>query len=570
MKYGFVVLFICAFLAFSSVLQAQTPAELWNKNFVEYVKLAEKGKHTKALPYLSEASSNAKEAIINRDLKVLTWYIYIGELIKHNPQSKDISEYSRMITIFGRKLSQKSESYGLDLIMANAYILRSAYVTKEWRPVMYMMAMHYLNRLETENVPIVAENDYKSLYQWSGLSVSERERMNMVMYIETLIIDISGEDWYKAAVTAYDAKMGEYSLVVQTCLDMSKKKNYPIAWAMEGFMYERGAIVEKDELVAAESYRIAAHKGSVWGKIAYAGMLIDGKVIPRNCTEARDLLQSVQGHSVFMKRGGGYHLARLYENGWEVEQNLETAIQLYADSYAECNWKNIKDLSLEGSARIENKMVEKVIDQELDGIDPTQMSVMDLTAVARRYEAVGAHEKSYLYMALAADKGGAYGACRIGLKLFKDSDRKDQDLLKEAFNLFLKGSDGNYAPCSYNVAVMYLYGYGISPDHEKAYEYFEKYMTRINAEGYAAYDGSDYLSTITGIRYKPDAIKRGVPLKDAIDYFENASDLYDWACFRERDSRPEIPIYFYTRAAQKGHQKAAERLQVFKEKLGIE
>ena len=169
-------------------------------------------------------------------------------------------------------------------------------------------------------------------------------------------------------------------------------------------------------------------------------------------------------------------------------------------------------------------------------------------------------------MQLAADKGGSYSACWMGLKFFKESDGKDYDLLEKAFNLFLKGATGNYAPCNYNVAVMYLYGYGTSPDHEKAYEYFERYINKITVEGYDGYDRSDYLETIGGIRYKDDAIKRGLPLKTVIEKFENASDLYTWAYYREKDSRPEIPIYFYTRAAKKGHPKAEERLKAFKEK----
>ena len=566
MRNRFFALSVCIFLAFSGVLQAQTHADLWHENFVEYIKLAEKDKYEKAIPHLSEASLNAKKAKIDNNAKILTWFIYIGELLTHDPQSKDISEYLRTITSRGPKLGQKSESYGIDLIMANAHILRSAYVKKEWRPVMHITAMQYLNRLETEKVPALAEEDYKFLYQLSEISVSENERMTMIQYIEEQIKDISGEDWYNSAVAVYDGKLENYNFAVRICLDKSKQKNYPEAWAMEGYLYEKGTFIEKDKLKAAESYRTAAQKGSVWGKIAYAGMLIDGIIIPRNCAEAKELLLTARDDENFMKRGGGYHLARLYEKGWEVEQDLETAIQLYADSYTECGWKNIKDLSIKGSVRIENKMVENAIDKELAGTDPRQMSAMELTAVAKRYEAVGAHEKAYHHMQLAADKGGSYSACWMGLKFFKESDDKDYDLLEKAFNLFLKGATGNYAPCNYNVAVMYLYGYGTSPDHEKAYEYFERYINKITVEGYDGYDRSDYLETIGGIRYKDDAIKRGIPLKTVIEEFENASDLYTWAYYREKDSRPEIPIYFYTRAAKKGHPKAEERLKAFKEK----
>ena len=151
--------------------------------------------------------------------------------------------------------------------------------------------------------------------------------------------------------------------------------------------------------------------------------------------------------------------------------------------------------------------------------------------------------------------------------MFNDSRRTDPELLREAFRYFEMGSQGNYAPCCHNAAIMYLYGYGVSPDHDKAYECFEQFVGKIASEGYGEYVQSDYIPTISGVKYKADAIKRGVPLKDAIEMFNDASSLYEWAVYRERDSRPEIVIYFYSRAMLYGHPKAESMLNKYKERI---
>ena len=67
MRNRFFALSVCIFLAFSGVLQAQTHADLWHENFVEYIKLAEKDKYEKAIPHLSEASLNAQKPVSHND-----------------------------------------------------------------------------------------------------------------------------------------------------------------------------------------------------------------------------------------------------------------------------------------------------------------------------------------------------------------------------------------------------------------------------------------------------------------------------------------------------------------------
>ncbi len=560
---------IVACMASTAFVKAQTADELWHDNLLQYLEYVQKGKTDKTLKPMADCARHAKKAkVIDNNMKVLTWYLYLAELIKQAPQSRDIGEYSALICNYGSQLEEKPLSYGLDMITANAYLLRTAYVKPEWKPVMLVNAYSLLNRLEEEKVASVVEEDYEGFYGLAQLSVSNEERLNMMNYVLQQMESLSGKDWYDAAQNAHDHyKFDGYRQAALTCVSMSEKKEFADAWALHGYMHEIGRVVEKDKTQAAHYYKAAADKGSVWGKVEYAALLIGGKIVKQNYAQALQLLTSVEDKPDFLRYGGGYYLGRLYENGWAVETDREKAMMLYTDSFEKCIWKGTKKLSYEGSKRLENKLVEEAIDQEMAGVDTKGMSAEELTAIAQRYETVGAQRKALDYLLQAVDKGSSYSACRLGMKWFDSANKKNQVLLQGAFRLFQKGAEGNYAPCKYNVAVMYLYGYGTSPNHDMALDYYNRYMEQIAAEGYNEYEKDDYIGTITGMLYKAEATKQGVPLKKAIDEFNQPAELYQWARFRERDSRPEISIYFYTRAMQKGHPKAAERLEAFKKRL---
>ena len=567
MKTRLIILLFCLYVCCPGILNAQTYSELWETNMLEYCRYAERGKPEKGMQNLATASECAWKSKMHKEVKILTWYLYLSELVAHDPQNEAISEYSSLITIYAPKFKDKPSSYGIELITANAYILRVPYVKPVWRPVMYALALTYLERLDS--MPAVAEEDYRIFYDMSGLSVSADERKNMISYIEEQIRNFSGEEWYNAAVQAHGKSDddGGYGLASLFCLDQGMEKNYPDAWALSGFIHEKGTLLKKDMQIAADDYRTAAQKGSVWGKIAYAGMLIDGSCVAKDYAQARDLLLSVNENSEFMKRGGGYQLARLYENGWEVGKDLETALVYYMECYEKCIWKSVRNLCADGSKRIENMMIVHALDAEVADRDPYNMDMNELSAIARRYYTAESYERAYHFMKIAAERGDSYSACRLGVKLFTDSRGTDPELLQEALRYFEMGSKGNYAPCCHNAAIMYLYGYGVSPDHDKSYEYFEQFVGKITSEGYDEYVQSDYLSTISGTKYKADAIKRGVPLKKAMEMFNDASSLYEWAVYRERDSRPEVVIYFYTRAMLYGHPKAEFKLNKYKERI---
>lgn len=552
-----------------SPIKAQSKEEKCLQKLTEYLTCVEKQQWDKTLKPMADCAFYAKDAMkLDNEVRILCWYLYIGELIKHDPNNRgDIREYSGLICSYGYKYEGKPKSYGMELIVANAFILNSGYVKEVWKPIQLANALRILTRLEEMNIQPVAEKDYEPFYILSGLSVSDAERLKMMQYTIQLTETLSGLEWFNAAEEALDHRDIEgCPFAALFCVQQSEKKNFPDALALHGYMFENGKVVRKDLDQAAKYYKQAANKGSVWGKVEYASFLINGKIVEKDYSQALQLLNSVAGEPDFLRHGGGYQLGRLYEYGWGVEVNREKAMELYTDSYEKCIWTKLKELSYEGSMRLENRMIEDLIDAEVAGVDINQMSVDELLAIAQRYEEINARSKAADYELQAVKKGSSYSACKVGLKYFDLSKRKNEMWLKYAFEVFEIGSKGNYAPCKYNLAVMHLYGYGTSPNYEKALDLYNKYIEQVSAEGYEDYSDDDYLGTITGTLYYEEATKKGIPLKKVLDDFNNPDELYQWARFRERDSRPEISIYFYTRAAQKGHPKATERLEAFKTK----
>lgn len=561
-------LFITTFslLAISPV-KAQSKEQKCLQKLSEYLTCIEKQQWDKAMKPIADCAFYANSAVnLEKDLRIFCWYLYLRELIKHDPNNrKDIIDYCQSICFHGYKYDKKPKSYGLELIVANAFIINSKYTNEVWAPIKLANALRILTRLEDMNIQPNVEKDYEPFYELSGLSVSDTERLKMIDYTVKLMEKFSGFQWFNSAEKALENRdMEGYPFAAYFCLLQSENKNYPDAWALHGHMFEYGKVLNRDLDQAVKYYKQASGKGSVWGKIEYAGFLIDGKIIEKDCLQALQLLNSATNESDFFRYGGGYQLGRLYEYGCGVEANLEKAIELYTSSYEKCIWTKQKELSYKASMRLENKIVEELIDAEVAGLDINQMSVDELMTIAQRYKEINAMFKAVTYEEAAARKGSSYSACKIGMRYYDLSKQKDDIWIKYAFEFIEIGSKGDYAPCKYNLAVMYLYGYGTLPDHEKALELYNKYIEQISAEGYEEYSKDDYLPTITGTYYYEKARKEGIPLKKALDDFNNRDILYKWAKYRERDRRPEISIYFYTRAAQKGHPKAAEQLEKFK------
>lgn len=559
---SFCLLFICND---TSAQIAAYSEKMWHDNFVNYLEYLKENKTSDALKAMRTCAHFADKAMMDNSIKVHTWYLYLSELMKYDPMSKDVYTYSEKICANGSKLDCELTSYGFSLMTAKALIISASYARSELKLLKLVKAYLLLQGLYDNDVLPEPEEDYKWFYDLSGLSVSDNERKKMMACISEKQKVFSGSDWFNAASEIFSNNDYDHDKqVFSVCLQKSKENGHPDAWALQGWMYEIGYFNNSDDRMAALCYLMACDKGSLWGKIKYASTLIDGTLQLQDYAKAQQLLTSVEDEPDFLKYGGGYYLGQLYEHGWGVNVDLGKALMLYSDSFMRCRWTTLRNQSYEASNRIEKTILIQEIDQKLANVEKKDISIEDLTSVARRYEMINDEDDARYYWRLAAEKGDSYSACRLGVIYYVDSKRKDQTLLEQSFKLFEKGAEGNYAPCKYNVAVMYLYGYGVSPNHDLALFYYNKYMEQIKGEAYDDYESDDYIPVLLGRRYRNNSDKHSVPLKVAIDQFNDPSELYDYAFCRERDSRLEIPIYFYNRALQKGHPKAAGRLEALK------
>lgn len=560
------VVFICL-ITICNDTSAQTAysEKMWHDSFVNYLEYLKENKTDDAIKAMGTCAHFADKARMDNGIKVHIWYLYLSELMKYDPMSKDIYTYSEKICTNGSKLDCDPTSYGITLITAKALIISAKYARPELKPLKLVKAYLLLQDLYDNDVLPECEEDYKLFYDLSGLSVSDKERMEMMTSITEHQKVFSSDDWFNAASEIFSNHDYDHDKqIFSICLQESKENGHPDAWALHGWMYEIGYCNNKDEKMAALCYLMACDKGSLWGKIKYASTLIDGVLQLQDYAKAQQLLTSVEDEPDFLKYGGGYYLGQLYEHGWGANVDLKKALKLYADSFMKCPSDTLKKQSYEASKRVEKTILIQEIDHELANVEMKDISVEELTSIARRYEMINDEDDARYYWRLAAEKGDSYSACRLGVMYYVESKRKDQTLLEQSFKLFEKGAEGNYAPCKYNVAVMYLYGYGVSPNHELALDYYNKYMEQIKDEVYDDYENDDFIPLLSGARHHNNSGRHSVPSKVAIDLFNDPSELYDYAFCREQDSRLEIPIYFYSRALQKGHPKAAGRLEALR------
>lgn len=387
-------------------VRSQTAGELWAASLSEYLDCLQRDESDKGLGAMSVCAAQAQRADLDPAVKLLTWYLYLAELLRHDPQNADVARYSGRICNQGSKLDREPLSYGLDLLTADAYLVRSAHVTPAWRPVLLVKAQYLLQRLGKRRIEPKAEPEYETFYALAGLTVSNDSRLRMLEIVSRLQGAVSGKEWYDAARTAYDALEGDGNRhVALVCVQRSEEMGCADAWALHGCMYETGDLLRPDLAKAVRYYGKAADGGSVWGRVRYAGLLIDGLQVRPDDARALRLLTSVEEDPDFLRLGGGYYLAMLYEEGRGVASDTERALELYTDSFERCIWTALKEASYEGSKRMEDRLVRELLDRELADADPERMSGEELASAARRYEAVGALAEASVWLARAARKG---------------------------------------------------------------------------------------------------------------------------------------------------------------------
>lgn len=556
-------------LCLAGNLYAQKSQQLWEENFKKYIRYADRNNTEEKIASISSAAYYAKKSVwLDDNMKMITWYCYMYEALQANLNHSKFSDYVYMLTYNAGNLDKTPTSYAHELMAAYGNIYFSMKSKPKFKVEYLIRAKMILERLATSGLPASAENDYKKYYDLANLEVSDKERVAMLAHVNSSLESCNAIDFLEAAKhISKNAESASRGAIALKAAHMSAEKGNVDAWAQLGYMYEYGAGVQKDMNTATLNYLTAAEKGSLWGELRYAGLLIEGKNISQDYSKALSILNSNSSKGDFHTYGGGYYLASIYENGWGVHHDYVKAVELYTQSYNRCIFQNLKNYSYKGSARCENKIAEEYIDMEIATLDIYSLDDKQLAGFAERYANIGAKDKALKYTELAISNGSAFCAFRLAMHYFEKSDRKDFGLMKKSFDNFKIAADGNYAPAKYNLSIAYLYGYGVTPDHDLALNYYQKYYEQISSEGYYEYGIDDYLSIITGTRYKNDDIMNGSILLMTIEEFKSPELLYTWATYRERDSAPEVVIYFYKRAAQFGHEKAQERLENFLKRI---
>jgi TPR repeat protein len=521
----------------------------------------------KKLKAISDCVQYAEEVPdLGLEEKMLYWYMYMDILSENDPYNMNVLLYADKIWKAG--YDANNNSYGMELILVRTCLTSAKSCQAVWNPIFLSRALIVLGRMKRNKVKPEVNPELILNYTMAGINVSEDEYEWLLVYASEQMKSISGEEWYQAAQRAMkDPKGPGNRNVVAYCVEKSEKLNYLDSWALHGIILEGWSVWKCDSVQALEYYRQAKEKGSVLGTVKYAEYLIDGYVVNPDYEQAYKLLSSMENNPDFLIQGGGYQLGRLYENGLWVKQDFERAANLYTESYDKCIWKNRKKLSYEASTRLTKIIAENYLDKEVSQKDTSMMDATEYYELARWYEALGEHEKYNEYLKLAAEKGNSYCACLLGVRCYKSSKNRTEELEKKAFDFFAKGAKGNYAPCKYNLAIMYIYGYGTVPDYDKAWEMCEQYINLIRTNN-EYYDQQMYLPLNRILDdYSFWNVKSGLLLLKELEFSDTPQNLYSSAKNSENKGRPEIPIYFYTRAIQEGHPQAAEELEKYKKRL---
>ncbi|WP_442596684.1 tetratricopeptide repeat protein [Parapusillimonas sp. JC17] len=107
---------------------------------------------------------------------------------------------------------------------------------------------------------------------------------------------------------------------------LAAAQKHPMAMNMLGRCYENGWGIQVDPLLATYWFRLAAHANLDWGMYNYATSLALGRGVAVDRGEAFQWLRKAvaMGHMKSWNLLGGF-----YEDGWEVEADLDAAEECY-------------------------------------------------------------------------------------------------------------------------------------------------------------------------------------------------------------------------------------------------
>ena len=403
---------------------------------------------------------------------------------------------------------------------------------------------------------------------------------------------------YNCGRTNYNNKSFE-----EAYLDFSKlaQLEYPVGFHMLGLMNENGEGVPENKGEAVRWYSLAAAKGVVDSQFFLAGMYFKGEGIEKDYTKAEELYRALAKNG---DRDAQYMMGLINESGYGVPVNIEEAIRWYSLA-SDSNHMNSK-INL-GLIYYEGKAVSKKYKKAIEIFEPLAIDG-DLFSQSKLYmmfssegEDVYDLDKALSWLSSASDQGdiiaskllgiyyyqGIYFDSNIekGITLIKPSaengDADSQEILgylysssamdndyEEAIKWYSWSAEQGNAKALCSLAQLYLNGYGVETDFEKAIYFLN---TAVNAKDDKANEclGNTYIDIAHKYR-NGDSLQRNY--RKAEKYFKLAIDigkldpqilyiLYDIVGYELLTGKMDVSIFedtfnWYKDIAEKGNSKA--------------
>ena len=489
-------------------------------------------------------------------------YLYILDRKKHN-DSFNIRYVMGLKKPIGAPVRNNPESYIVAMATAGSYKEMADVAADEYKGIYLAAALDIYENIEKYNLKKETPDElWTNVYNAAGFKYDDAIRQKNILELKSRINEISGERWAKQAMTILTTNYVKVPMeTALCCAEYSREKEYADGYAISAYMYEFGYGTEKNLKSSQSLYKKAAELGSLWGAMKHARHLYDsGKY-----ADAFKLVNQYREDPDFSTEGGNYLLGLLIEKNKVKGLTFEDAVDNYKVALKQCKWTDWQEDSQSRIDIIESRDVFSYIEdrkKELGEIE--KWPVKEIANVAEMFDKINKNKFSANYRKLAAEKGHERSACLYAKSLYKERGRTHGDM-SELGRIISLHEETEYLPMIYNIAVAYTYGYGVGPDLDKAREYLEKYCRYAADEDISVYGSDEYIPTISGNYYNSVSIKNADPLKVALSDFNKPKELFRWARYRMRDTKPdEIWQYYLRRSASMGYQPAIDLMKELK------
>lgn len=295
------------------------------------------------------------------------------------------------------------------------------------------------------------------------------------------------------------------------------------AQAYLGKLYEIGSSLEKNLEESAKWYEASAYSGNSYGQFWLAqkketsgdyasaaqwyekAIAQEDYIAPYAQNSLGDLYYFGRGVEQsyetaflwFQKSANNRHpngksnLAHMYEHGYGISKNNETAINLYEEIIATVDSDDLKSSSLNSLGNIysrENNFynLEKAVSYYQKAI-ALDNNIYSLYSIGKMYNdgkgVLKNPAKAKEYLEKSAQSGYNAAEYELGLLYKTNND------LQSAFKWFEKSAQNDYAAAQYELGLMYFYGKGVAKNNGTAAKWIENAYNAGNEDAKKVWNG---------------------------------------------------------------------------------